>query len=61
MEMKVTGELLAVAGASVLIAGCGGGGGPAPTAPATGIISIAITDAPVDEVSVVNVQFTGLR
>lgn len=55
-----TGKLLAAAGASLLFTACGGGGAPAPTAPATGIISIAITDAPVDEVSVVNVQFTGV-
>ena len=55
-----TGKSLAAAGASLLFTACGGGAGPAPTAPATGIISIAITDAPVDEVSVVNVQFTGV-
>ncbi len=61
--MKRTGKLLAVAGASVWIAGCGGGGGGAgsgPTEPATGILNIALTDAPVDEVFVVNVQFTGV-
>ncbi len=61
--MKGTGKLLAVAGASVWIAGCGGGGGGAgsgPTEPATGILNIALTDAPVDEVFVVNVQFTGV-
>ena len=64
--MKATGKLPAVAGASVFIAGCGGGGGggdgggPGPTESATGILNIAITDAPVDEVSIVNVQFTGL-
>jgi len=62
--MKVTGKLLAVVGASVWIAGCGGGGGggagSGPTEPATGILNIALTDAPVDEVSVVNVQFTGV-
>ena len=61
--MKGTGKLLAVAGASVWIAGCGGGGGGAgsgPTEPATGILNIALTDAPVDDVTVVNVQFTGV-
>jgi len=65
--MKRTGKLLAVAGASVWIAGCGGGGagsGPTelsgPTEPATGILNIALTDAPVDDVTVVNVQFTGV-
>lgn len=61
-----TGELLAVTGVILLIAACGGSGGSAPTEPvipnqpATGIINIAITDAPVDEVSVVNVQFTAV-
>jgi len=60
--MKVTGKLPAVAGASILIAGCdGGGGGSGPTEPATGLLNIAITDAPVDLLSVVNVQFTGSR
>lgn len=63
--MKRIDRLLAAAGASLLIAGCGGGGGsavpePATTALATGFVSIAITDAPVDEVSIVNVQFTGV-
>ncbi len=61
--MKGIGKLLAVAGASVWIAGCGGGGGGAgsgPTELATGILNIALTDAPVDEVFVVNVQFTGV-
>jgi len=58
--MKVIGKLLAVAGATILIAGCSGGGGSSPTKSATGILSIAITDAPVDVVSKVNVQFTGI-
>jgi hypothetical protein len=60
--MKETGKLLAVAGVSVLIAGCGGGGGggSGSTEPATGFLSIAITDAPIDSVSKVNVQFTGV-
>ncbi len=61
--MKGTGKLLAVAGAAAWIAGCGGGGGGAgsgPTEPATGILNIALTDAPVDDVMVVNVQFTGV-
>ena len=59
--MKVTRKLLAVVGAAALIAGCGGGGGGSwTTEPATGLLSIAITDAPVDLVSVVNVQFTGV-
>jgi Domain of unknown function (DUF4382) len=59
--VKGIGKLLAVAGTSILIAGCGGGGGGSgPTEPATGFLNIAITDAPVDLVSVVNVQFTGV-
>jgi hypothetical protein len=59
-KMKVIGNLLVAAGASVLIAGCGGGGGSAPAESPTGILNIAITDAPVDVVSKVNVQFTGV-
>jgi hypothetical protein len=58
--MKVIGKLLAATGASVLIAGCGGGGASAPAVSPTGILNIAITDAPVDVVSKVNVQFTGV-
>jgi hypothetical protein len=63
--MKI-GASLAVASVFLLVAACGGGGGAPPTEseipiqPATGIVNIAITDAPVDEVSVVNVQFTAV-
>lgn len=54
--------VLATAAFSLCIAGCGGGGSPAGNTAgnATGVINIAITDAPVDDVSVVNVQFTGV-
>ena len=61
-----TSKLLAATSVFSLVAACGGGGGSAPTEPvisnqpATGIINIAITDAPVDEVSVVNVQFSAV-
>ena len=61
-----TGRSLALTSVFFLVAACGGGGGstPAesviPSQPVTGIINIAITDAPVDEVSVVNVQFTAV-
>jgi len=58
-KMKVIVKLLAAAGTSVLIAGCGGGGA-APAESPTGILNIAITDAPVDVVSEVNVEFTGV-
>ena len=63
--MKI-GASLAVASVFLLVAACGGGGGAPPTEseipiqPATGIVNIAITDLPVDEVSVVNVQFTAV-
>jgi hypothetical protein len=53
--------VLIMAGSSLLLSACGGGGSePTPPQAATGIIRIAITDAPVDEVSVVNVQFGGV-
>lgn len=47
----------------VILAGCGGGGiseVPVPAASTTGIVNLSLTDAPVDEVSEVNVQFTGV-
>lgn len=59
------GQLSAGTAACLFMAACGGGSVtginesvPPPTA--TGIIRIALTDAPVDEVSVVNVQFAGV-
>ncbi len=53
--------LLIVAVTSILLAACGGGGSePAIPQATTGIIRIAITDAPVSNVSVVNVQFGGV-
>lgn len=45
--------------ASFLFSACGGGESTPPQV-ATGTISIAITDAPVDDVTVVNVQFGGV-
>ena len=44
-----------------LVTACGGGGGAsAPETGQTGILSIAITDAAVENVDVVNVRFTGV-
>jgi hypothetical protein len=65
-QIMKSGASLAVASVFLLVAACGGSGGAPPTVSeipdqsATGIINIAITDAPVDEVSVVNVQFTAV-
>ena len=53
-------SVLISASAAVMLAACGGGGGSAPPQDATGIINIAITDAAVDNVDVVNVRFTGV-
>lgn len=55
----------AVAGLCLTLSGCGGGGGgpvseAVPPGVPTGIISISLTDAPFDDVTVVNVQFTGV-
>ena len=43
----------------IVLTACGGGGGEVPVEQ-TGIISIAITDATVDDVTKVNVQFAGV-
>ncbi len=53
--------MLAAAGACLTLSACGGGGsGAATPQAATGTVRISITDAPVDDVSVVNVQFSGV-
>ena len=52
--------ILAVAGSGLLLSACGGGSGNTPPQVATGMVRIAVTDAPVDDVSVVNVQFSGV-
>jgi hypothetical protein len=54
----VTG-LLGTTLAAALLAACGGGGGGAQ--PRTGLLSLGITDAPVDVADAVVVQFTGVE
>ncbi len=44
----------------VVLTACGGGGGGEMPVEQTGIINIAITDATVDAVTKVNVQFSGV-
>lgn len=56
-------NLLMAVGIASMIAACGGGGsgsGSRPVESTTGYLSIALTDAPVDDVTEVNVQFTGV-
>ncbi len=54
-------KVLVAASAALLMAGCGGGGDTSmPAENATGIVNIAITDAAVDKVSEVWVEFTGV-
>jgi len=56
-----TNNLLIAVGMASMIAACGGGGsGSEPEESSSGYLSIALTDAPVDEVTEVNVQFTGV-
>jgi hypothetical protein len=50
--------VLLVVGSLGLLAGCGGSGGP--SGEKTGFVAIGITDAPIDQVSAVVVEFTGV-
>jgi hypothetical protein len=50
-------KLILLFGASLLAGACGGGGGAAPAEDPMGIVSIAITDAAVDDVKEVVVEF----
>ena len=55
-------RLLAVATSALLLSACGGGSSDSTEATATtGTLSIAITDAPVDDAEIVNVQFTEIE
>lgn len=54
-------HIIFAAGAILALLACGGGGSsPEPEQEATGIVAIAMTDAAVDYVNVVNVRFTGV-
>lgn len=56
-------NLLMAVGIALMIAACGGGGSGSESRPVesrTGYLNIALTDAPVDDVTEVNVQFTGV-
>jgi len=60
--MSITCRLISTLSCAALLAACsGGGGGDSSTAAAgTGALTIGLTDAPVDQVYEVNVQFTGV-
>jgi hypothetical protein len=57
--MEKTSSNLIVLISSLLIAACGGGGSSS-SAPSQGSLSLQITDAPVDGVTGVTVEFTGI-
>jgi hypothetical protein len=47
--------------AAALVAGCGGGGDESAPGPATGRLSLSVTDAPVDSATAVVVRFTAVE
>lgn len=61
MRLKIHWKLAVLGLGCAVLAGCGGGGSSSSTDDATGTLSLDITDAPVDNVSEVWVQFTGVR
>lgn len=61
MQSTFNVKLVALSLGCAVLAGCGGGGSSSNTGDATGTLSLDITDAPVDNVAEVWVQFTGVR
>jgi hypothetical protein len=47
--------------AAGLLAACGGGGMDSPSTPATGQLSVGITDGPIDEAAKVIIKFSGIE
>ena len=59
MQTTIKPAMALTAGLALALTGCGGGGGS--DGPATGRISLAVMDAPVDSATSVVVEFTGLE
>jgi hypothetical protein len=59
----MTKAFVTACGAALLLAGCGGGGGGGGIAatPATGQLTVGLTDGPIDDAEAVVVTFTGLE
>jgi hypothetical protein len=53
--------VITIAGVAALLHGCGGGGSDETAAPATGRLTLGITDAPVDDASAVVGKFTAVE
>jgi hypothetical protein len=61
MRLHIDWKLAVFGFSCAVLAGCGGGSSSSSTGDATGTLSLDITDAPVDNVTEVWVQFTGVR
>lgn len=59
MRVKTSASIVAVLSFTSLLFACGGSGSSTPANP-TGTLNLAVTDAPIDDISAVVIEFTGV-